>query len=274
MHYLIDRVRIAPDKQIVAHTQQSYELSYIIKGSGECILGESRDVFSAGELVLVPPGMRHQWIFDVEDVDDEGCIVNITLIFTRVFLEHLAESFPFVAPCVLKLLELREAVLFQGEAREQLADQLELMADSDEWEQIQHLISIIRLISEADESVVFCNAGRGRSVRERMEKVRVYLSCNYYRKVSLGELSSYVGMNRTSFCKFFRQMSGKTYVQWLTDFRLEKAKEMLSLKEYSVSEIADACGFESLPHFTRTFTRCTGLSPSAFRSGRQAEQGN
>lgn len=72
-------------------------------------------------------------------------------------------------------------------------------------------------------------------------------------------------MNSTSFCQYFKRMTGKTYVQWLTDFRLEKAKDMLQQKEFTVSEIADACGFDSLPHFTRTFTRCIGLSPSAYR---------
>ena len=265
MLYMVNKVRIAPDKQIVAHTQQSYELSYIIKGRGKRVLGETCDSFSAGEVVLVPPGVKHQWVFDPADVDEDGCIENITFFFSRVFLEHLSESFPAVAPSILRLLETSEAVLFQGDTREQLGLHLERMCLSDEWERIPHILSMIRFISETNDAIPLSRPGRGHSPEERMEKVRVYLACNYYRKVSLEELASYAGMNRTSFCQYFKRMTGKTYVQWLTDFRLEKAKEMLLQKEFTVSEIADACGFDSLPHFTRTFTRCMGLSPSAYR---------
>jgi len=78
---IYDHVRIKPTEQIRLHSSNSWEMTYIISGSGERIIGDTREKFKAGEIWLIVPGMPHQWIFNPDDTDSEGNIENITIIF-------------------------------------------------------------------------------------------------------------------------------------------------------------------------------------------------
>ena len=57
--------------------------------------------------------------------------------------------------------------------------------------------------------------------------------------------------------------------KWLTDKRLEYAKHLLETSKKSVSEVADACGFENPAHFSRVFKEKTGMAPLQFRKNGQ-----
>ncbi len=58
-----DHVLLKPCEQIDLHQWDSWEMSYIISGEGHRILGDTKEPFSEGEVVLVVPEMPHQWIF-------------------------------------------------------------------------------------------------------------------------------------------------------------------------------------------------------------------
>ena len=268
MSYSYDHVRLAPDKQIGRHSQPGYELSYIITGCGERMLGSITESFKEGEVVLVPPRIPHQWRFDREAVDSEGCIENITFHFPASFPEDLARLFPELAPAMLRILNLTEAVLYIGEARNRLVQLLVDMESASGPERIALIASLMEAMSFLDnvsEVSSFTPAG---SPQQRMEKVRIYVSCNFARKILLEDIAAHVGMNRSAFCSFFRQQTGKTFISWLNEYRIEKACEMLSGGDMRVGEAATAVGFESLPHFTRTFRQLKGMPPTQWTAGR------
>ena len=57
--FYFDHVHLCPDEQIGYHSQSSWELSYIIVGSGKCRLGKNTYPFTSGEIVLLPPELPH-----------------------------------------------------------------------------------------------------------------------------------------------------------------------------------------------------------------------
>ena len=117
MYYQFDHVRLSPGKQIGLHTQPGFEISYIITGRGTRILGTVTEPFEAGEVVLVPPGLPHQWQFNADCTDTGGCIENITFHFSQTFLDRLLSAFPELSADILRLKELTEAVSFKGKQR-------------------------------------------------------------------------------------------------------------------------------------------------------------
>jgi AraC family transcriptional regulator len=89
--------------------------------------------------------------------------------------------------------------------------------------------------------------------------------------VPLKMLADECGLSVGHFARAFRQSTGMTPHQWLTQRRIETAKSLLRDRRYSVSEVALACGFSDQSHFTRVYTRAMGTSPGAWR--RQLDTG-
>lgn len=60
----IDYAVLRPDEQIPEHTQDTWELAYVIAGRGMRTIGDTTEPFCEGEVILIPPGMNHVWTFD------------------------------------------------------------------------------------------------------------------------------------------------------------------------------------------------------------------
>ncbi len=261
-----DHVRLAPTEQIGAHRQSEYELSFIISGSGERMLGTVCEPFSKGEVVLVPPRLVHCWSFSPDDVDAGGCIENICFHFHPSLLEKLNEMFPEMNEALSRLMCISEAILFTGTQRDRIAGLLLNLENETGAERAGDIMKLLETISLQDSiSPVDTGSPLGGSER-RMEKIRIYVNCNYMRKIRLDDIARHAGMNRTSFCSFFLRQTGRTFISWLNEFRIMKACALLSSGNMTISEIASSTGFDSLPHFSRTFRSIKGESPSAYRT--------
>ena len=84
--------------------------------------------------------------------------------------------------------------------------------------------------------------------------------------ISLNKLSEYVGYSVSYIKSQFKKKTSKTVIQFFTDLKIEKAKELLIQESYSVSSIADALGFSSIHYFCRIFKKHIGMTPTEYVS--------
>jgi len=92
-----------------------------------------------------------------------------------------------------------------------------------------------------------------------------YICANYFKKISLDELCRQAHTNRISLNKMFQERCGCTAMQYLNDYRMTMAEEILIYTRMNLNEIAHATGFEYDTYFTRQFTQWKGVSPTKFR---------
>lgn len=102
-------------------------------------------------------------------------------------------------------------------------------------------------------------------LRENIKKVIDYMNENYTNDISCEELSKLISMGKFNFIRSFKSQVGKTPYEYLLDLKIEKAKKMLKSNKYSITEISLLCGFSSHSHFTSTFTKKVGVSPTEFK---------
>ncbi len=88
---------------------------------------------------------------------------------------------------------------------------------------------------------------------------------NYKRSVSLEEVSSHVGFNASYFSSLFKKESGYNFLEYLSEVRMNKAKELLKETSMSVASVCEAVGYSDLKHFTKSFKKNTGLKPNEYR---------
>lgn len=100
---------------------------------------------------------------------------------------------------------------------------------------------------------------------ERLEKVFLYVEENYDRTITIDDVSKIANYSTYHFTRFFKNTSGMTFGQYLSNFRIKKAEKYLMNKEYNITEIAYICGFNSIKTFNRLFKKTKGLSPTEYR---------
>lgn len=102
----------------------------------------------------------------------------------------------------------------------------------------------------------------------RMSTVLEYTMANFQKEITLNTVALKAAMTKTSFCKYFKKRTNKTYVSFLNELRIEEAcKLMLGEKEVSIAAIAEASGFQNISNFNRKFKQIKGATPRDFRRG-------
>lgn len=92
-----------------------------------------------------------------------------------------------------------------------------------------------------------------------------YIQQNYMNPVTLEEVSELVGFNSSYFSTLFKKETGINFVQYLSEIRMEKAKELLKETNLSVAAICEKVGYSDLKHFTKSFKKATGIKPNEYR---------
>lgn len=101
-------------------------------------------------------------------------------------------------------------------------------------------------------------------------KAKRYIQDHYEDStLSLGTVAAYVGLNEKYFTSRFSKEAGETFSTYLTEIRMQKAKEYLKSTDYKVYEIAEMVGYQSVEHFNRVFKKECKESPTQYRKGKK-----
>ena len=113
---------------------------------------------------------------------------------------------------------------------------------------------------------LYSDAQPARNLRSEKEravlKAMKYISMHYGERLSLDKVAAELGISKYHFCRIFKEVSGKTFTEYLNYVRCASAREMMANQKSDVSNAAFACGFSSLSYFTKTFKRIMGTLPS------------
>lgn len=106
---------------------------------------------------------------------------------------------------------------------------------------------------------------QSRETLERLERIFSYVEQHYQEAITLNEVAGYMGFSTYYFTKLFKKNTGMTFVAFLTEYRLNKAKWILLNEDLPMSAVAEAAGFGSGKTFHHLFKEATGISPLKYR---------
>ena len=106
-----------------------------------------------------------------------------------------------------------------------------------------------------------------RSLRETrpITEAKRYIQQHYRESLRLEDVSSAVGFNATYFSTLFKKETGQNFMDYLTELRINKSKELLCGDQLSVQDVAEMVGYRDLKYFSRLFKKTTGVSPSDYK---------
>jgi len=82
---------------------------------------------------------------------------------------------------------------------------------------------------------------------------------------SLFEAAAAAGMSRPTFASRFKELLGQTPLDYVTDWRMQKATQLLNQQDKKLAEIAQSVGYESEDAFSKAFKRVVGVAPAEYR---------
>jgi two-component system, response regulator YesN len=100
---------------------------------------------------------------------------------------------------------------------------------------------------------------------KKMNKVKGFIEENFTKSISLEDAAEHVGISPYYLSKLFKERFSVNFIDYLTQLRVDKAKEMMKNPESSLKEICYNVGYKDPNYFSRVFKKTTGLSPSDYR---------
>ncbi|SES72657.1 two-component system, response regulator YesN [Salinibacillus kushneri] len=98
-----------------------------------------------------------------------------------------------------------------------------------------------------------------------IERAKEYIEEHYQNPISLEEVAQHVELSSNYFSNMFKEETGQTFVDYMTDIRLERAKQLLKENAFSLKEISFKVGYKDPNYFSRVFKKHEHLSPKQFQ---------
>lgn len=153
------------------------------------------------------------------------------------------------------------------ELREEMMKEMNYIAEngsSSPFDLIGHLYLFIDHLTRSTEGVKVHHSSKLRDfyIHEAIE----FVEHNFQNDISVEDIADVCGLNRSYFGKIFKEALGKSPQEFLLNYRMVKAAELLKLTKLSVGDISSAVGYDNQLHFSRAFKSIYGVSPKKWRT--------
>jgi len=250
------------------HYHEEFELNFIQNAkNARRVVGDHIEEIEELELVLVGSNLQHAWF-------THNCksreIREITIQFHKdLFDDKLLRrnQLSFIRTMLEKSLR---GILFSKETTQLLAPRIIDLNQKQGFDSVLELMSILhdlsisrnmRILSDAS----FNNTEQYTYNSRRVEKTLEYMNQNFDKAITLNEVARLANMSDAAFSRFFKQRTGNTFIDSLTEIRLGHASRMLIDTTQSIAEIAYHCGFNNISNFNRIFKKKKSCTPKDFR---------
>jgi AraC-like DNA-binding protein len=255
-----------PSFTIPWHYHPEYELLYIQKGSGTRFVGDSIQAYHDGDLVLVGENLPHYWSSDTTlTTETEAYVVHFLKdSLTQKFLE---------LPELRKVSELLQSsvqgIVISGTTRDTVAELLKNLSVSTEALKISIFLQILHVIANGVNDLKKLSNDAFpvmyRNLDSRLQKVYDFVMANFNNNIDLKAVASVANMTPSSFCRYFKATTSKSFVEFLNEVRVNNASKLLIAGNKSVNEIAYMSGYNTISNFSKQFYKVAGMNPLLYK---------
>jgi transcriptional regulator GlxA family with amidase domain len=100
----------------------------------------------------------------------------------------------------------------------------------------------------------------------KIDKIYKYVNKNFQNHITLDQIAEEVSLTVPAFCRYFKKITGKTFTQFVNEYRVFYATKLLTESQSSITDICFECGFNNFSHFNKVFNEVVGKSASKYRS--------
>ena len=249
----------APAHSFGPAARNHYIFHYVISGTGTLMADNSAGEtityqVKSGQGFMLFPGQINTYIADKQ------------LPWEYMWIEfdglRIKESLSVTDLC-------KDAPIYHShskELREKLADEMLYIVNhphESSFRLIGHLYLFMDYLLQSAKSTKLVSSGRMSDyyIKEAIN----YIEQNFQNNISIEDIATVCGINRSYLGKIFRNSIGRSPQEFLMNYRMVKATELLKLTPLSIADVGSAVGYENQLHFSRAFKNIYGVSPREWR---------
>lgn len=252
------------------HWHDIFEGAVIESGEAVFYIENKKYILKPGDAYFIKPGILHS----ISNHNGKHCVVKTIVygkeivgetpdsVFWKKYIVPLEERRDFHGFILKKNSPLQRDIIF---SLCKIFDLFEFEPDDFEIE-ARYLLSKISAI--AIKNLPSENKFSEKASQNSISKIKVmllYIWQNYQKPITLSDIASAGATGKNDCLLCFSETVGTSPIQYLKNYRLEKAAELLSSTKLKVSEIAELCGFSDKSYFSKSFYQKFGKKPLEYR---------
>ncbi len=246
------------------HIHPEYEIVYVKNGTGNLRIDSERIPYQDGVLLMIGPNLPHSDFGNKDQTDNLEVVVQ----FGKEFLENKLSVFPEFSKIKKLILASKKGIIFDQDIKKRVSDRFDGIGTENTTRQLLIFMGILEQLSTTDAyrtvlKQVPLNSNSLVDVH-RLEIVFQYVNNHFSEPISTHLVAAHLGLTTNSFCRFFKTMTGQSFISFLNDFRTRKAVELLDQRTLSVSEVLYQCGYNDPSYFTKQFKKYQRRTPSSY----------
>ncbi len=258
--YYVDRNH--PQYEMPLHWHMECELILVLKGIFNLYVNGRSIKLNEGQSAFIPGEFIHGGI-------PENCVYECVVFQMENFLDSSAKCLEEYRGIYENGL-ISEMIFEQGSINGTLADSIFESMETESAGYVFKTTGLLwqltgNIIEACEKTAARINTDRIYKQNTRIKRVLAKIRNDYAKPIKLEDLARVAGLNPQYLCKAFKQVTGKTPIDYLNYYRIECAGEMLCFEYMTVTEIALQCGFGDLSYFNRLFKRQKHMSPTEYR---------
>ncbi|MDD4515833.1 AraC family transcriptional regulator [Massilibacteroides sp.] len=256
------------------HFHSEYEIIYIKEGYGEYFVADQTGTFNSGDIFFLGSNLPHYMRSAPDFFLEENTmrVKGVVVQFQKEFMTYAIENYMDLKPIKDLFEQSKRGILFScssNSVNKELIERVEILPQEKGINRFTTLLLLLDAMAKHKNKKVLGSRQFNNSLSlfsdNRLEKILSFVNYHYAEKIELETVAAMIPMNVTAFCRYFKEKTGKTFMDYILDLRIGYACKLLSGKQMDVSEICLSSGFNSITHFNRVFKRKTGLTPSDYR---------
>ncbi|WP_255068605.1 AraC family transcriptional regulator [Lacihabitans sp. LS3-19] len=248
------------------HFHPEFELTHIKKGEGQRYVGTQVEDFGTDDLIFLGSNLPHCWI---SKSLPEGETVEATVVqFKRDFLGSAFMELPEIQKIKALFAASNAGLKISGKVKTEILTEMGLLDEKDDYQKLLALLKILGILANSNDlkpiDPSFSSIKHSNNETIRFQRVFAYLIEHYREEISLEKIAEIAHLSPTSFCRYFKTLTGKTFLEIVNEYRIQYACQLLRKNELSVSQIAYESGFNDVPYFNKLFKKMKGVSPLGY----------
>lgn len=278
LKFYIRKYSFDPAVSPFLHTHDSIQIDYIYSGSARHLVHDNVCEVTRGDIFVIPPFVPHMLAPDgdnpVEIVEFEFLPGFINPAFDSVTTSEAFWDFAYIEPFLVEENLVKPRLNLAGKIQIEVENLLnEALRENKQrqpgFELLIKALLLKLLVIVGRELTEDLSASKARPLfdrhRDAIKGAINYIEEHFTENLTINSVAKAFMLSPSFFSYLFKNLTSKTFTEYLKDLRIAKAAEMLKTSDKSVTEICFESGFNNLNHFNRTFKQCIGVSPGAYR---------
>ncbi|MBQ0064833.1 MAG: AraC family transcriptional regulator [Firmicutes bacterium] len=245
--------KCAPNHFFGPHVRENYILHYITSGKGLYRIGKREYTLEAGQCFLIEPNVLTYY-----QADSENPWSYVWIAFSG------SKAKDFILDIGLGDGKVIFNTSYGNEIEQIVTDMLKKSEEGvlNDYNSEAHLFSLFDYLKRER---IFSNTQKSDYENSYIQSAISFIKENYMNQITVQDVAKCVNINRSYLFNLFKKERNCSPQEYLTRYRIAKAKELLAQTDYTIETVCYSCGYSSAVTFSRAFKKVVDQTPSQFR---------